>query len=109
MRLIIFIFIYFLVTGCDGSQEDRGKEVIGKEVVLMETDETIRIESVDIDSRYYLGDTGTVVYEFTPKTAEHMKCLFVEKRMRGHQGIGGAGGLFCFKKERSQQDSGWEQ
>lgn len=62
------------VTGCDKGSVFNGEQA--------HTDETTRLEAAGLDMR---------VYEFTPKTAKYMQCVFVAG--------GRKGGLACFEKK----------
>lgn len=70
----ILIALLVALTGCDKGSVFNGEQITA--------DRTTRLEMAGLDGR---------VYEFTPKTADHMQCVFVA----GHR----KGGLYCFEKK----------
>ena len=73
--LVIFLSVLLVsLSGCDKGSVFNGEQML--------TDRTTRLEMSGFDGR---------VYEFTPKTAPHMQCVFVAASKKG--------GLVCFKKK----------
>ena len=71
--LLVVCCSTMLASGCDSGSVFNAEQTY--------TDATTRIESAGWDMR---------VYEFTPKTAPHMQCVFVAGNKKG--------GIACFPK-----------
>ena len=75
-KALALLTMSFLMTACDQGNIFNGEQLL--------TDSTTRLETSGPDA---------IVYEFTPKTAPNMQCIFLSASSKG--------GLFCFKKEKS--------
>lgn len=74
-KALTLLATFFFITACDQGNIFNG--------VQLKTDSTTRLETSGPDA---------IVYEFTPKTAPNMQCIFLSASSKG--------GLVCFKKEK---------
>ena len=74
LKIILSVSFLLFLSACDKGSVFNGEQIT--------TDKTTRLEMAGWDGR---------VYEFTPKTAQHMQCVFVSGKRKA--------GLHCFEKK----------
>lgn len=74
---------FFLCSACNGEQRDYNQPIGG----------------VDVEEYFYgrMAGSLTRIYEFTPKSAPHMQCIYVDAY--------DAGGLSCFPRRDPEADN----